>query len=42
MDEEVEASPTPRQTPWPIGVHSVKEQRRKEEREREQKTRHQP
>jgi len=31
-----------RQTPWPIGLHSLKEQRRKEEREREQKTRHQP
>ena len=42
MDEEVEASPTARRTPWPIGLHSVEEQRRKEERECEQKTRHQP
>jgi len=42
MDEEVEASPTARRTLWPIGLHSIEEQRRKEEREREQKARHQP
>ncbi|XP_021315191.1 atherin-like [Sorghum bicolor] len=42
MDEEVEASPTARRTPWPIGLHSVEEQRKKEEKEREQKTRQQP
>ena len=42
MDEEVEASPTARRMPWPIGLHSVEEQRKKEEREREQKTREQP
>ena len=42
MDEEVEASPTARRTPWPIGLHSVEEQRRKEETEREQKTQQQP
>jgi len=41
MDEEVEASPTARRTPWPIGLHSVEEQRRKEERECEQETRQQ-
>jgi len=39
MDEEVEASPTARRTPWPIGLHSVEEQRKKEEKECEQKTR---
>jgi len=39
MDEEVEAFPTAKRTPWPIGLHSVEEQRRKEEREREQKMR---
>ena len=38
MDEEVEASTIARQTPWPIGLHSVKEQR-KEEKEHEQETR---
>jgi len=38
MDEEVDASPTVRRTPWPIGLHSVEEQKRKEEREREQNT----
>ena len=42
MDEEVEASPTARRTPWPIGLHSIEEQRRKEETEREQKTQQQP
>ena len=42
MDEEVEAFPTARRTPWPIGLHSVEEQRRKEEREREQEARQQP
>ena len=25
MDEEVEASPTMKRTPWPIGLHSVEE-----------------
>ena len=34
VDEEVEASPTKR-TPWPIGLHSVEERRKKEEEERE-------
>ena len=42
MHEEVEASPTVRRTPWPVGLHSVEEQRKKEEKEREQKTRQQP
>ena len=30
MDEEVEASPIAKRTPWPIGLHSVKERRKKE------------
>ena len=42
MDEEVEASPIARRTPWPIGLHAVEEQRKKEEKEREQETRRQP
>jgi len=42
MDEEVEASPIVRQTPWPIELHSVEEQRKKEEKEREQEMRRQP
>jgi len=28
MDEEVEASPVAKQTPWPIGLHSVEEKRK--------------
>jgi len=35
MDEEVEASPVAKRTPWPIGLHSVEERRKKEEEERE-------
>ena len=35
MDEEVEASPVVKRTPWPIGLHSVEERRKKEEEERE-------
>ena len=38
MDEEVEASPATKRTPWPIGLHSVEEQRKREEEEREQAT----
>ena len=34
MDEELEVSPVARRTPWPIGLHSVKERRKKEEEER--------
>ena len=41
MDEEVEASPTTKRTPWPIGLHSVEEQRKKEEEEREREMRQQ-
>ena len=33
-DEEVEASPIAKQMPWPIGLHSVEERRKKEEEER--------
>ena len=35
VDEEVEASPVAKRTPWPIGLHSVEERRKKEEEERE-------
>ena len=41
MDEELEASPVARRTPWPIGLHSVEERRKKEEEEREQEPRQQ-
>ncbi|XP_021319220.1 uncharacterized protein LOC110436446 [Sorghum bicolor] len=41
MYEEVEAPPTTKQTPWPIGLHSVEERRKKEEEEHEQETRQQ-
>ena len=34
MDEEVEASPVAKWRPWPIGLHSVEERRKKEEKER--------
>jgi len=34
MDEEVEASPIAKRTPWPIGLHSVEEQRKRGEEER--------
>jgi len=30
MDKEVEASPVVKRTPWPIGLHSVEEQRKRE------------
>jgi len=36
MDEEVEASPVAKRTPWPIGLYSVEEQRKRGEEEREQ------
>jgi len=38
MDEEVEASPVAKWTPWPIGLHSVEEQRKRGEEERERET----
>ena len=38
MEEEVEASPVAKRTTWPIGLHSVEEQRKREEEEREQAT----
>jgi len=41
MDEEVEASPTTRRTPWPAELRSIEEQRKKEEEGREQETRQQ-
>jgi len=39
MDEEVDASPIARRTPWPTGLRSIEEQRKKEEEERKQETR---
>jgi hypothetical protein len=41
MDEEVEASPVAKRTPWPIGLHSVEEKRKKEEEERERESQQQ-
>jgi len=41
MDEEVEASPIAKRTPWPIGLHSVEEKKKKEEEERERETQQQ-
>jgi len=41
MDEEIEASPVAKRTPWPIGLHSVKEQRKRGEEERERETQQQ-
>ena len=38
MDEEVEASPVARQTPWPIRLHSAEEKKKKEEEERERES----
>jgi hypothetical protein len=34
MDEEVESSPVAKRTPWPIGLHSVEEQKKRGEEER--------
>ena len=31
MDEEVEAPPAAKRTPWPIGLHSVEEEKKREE-----------
>ncbi|XP_021311849.1 misshapen-like kinase 1 [Sorghum bicolor] len=41
MDEEVKASPVTKRTSWPIGLHSVEEERKKakEQRERESQQR---
>ena len=33
VDEEVEASPIAKRTPWPIGLHFVEERMKKEEEE---------
>ena len=41
MDEEVEASPVAKRTPWPIGLQFIEEKRKKEEEEREQETQQQ-
>ena len=41
MDEEVEASPVAKRTPWPVGLHSVEEKRKKEEKERSQESQQQ-
>jgi len=41
MDEEVEASPVAKRTPWPIELHSVEEKRKKKEKECERETQQQ-
>ena len=41
MDEEVEASPVVKRTPWPVGLHSVEEQRKRGEEEHEWETQQQ-
>jgi len=41
MDEEVEASPVAKRTPWPIGLHSIEEQSKRGEEERERETQQQ-
>ena len=41
MDEEVEASPVTKRTPWPIGLHSIEERKKKEEEERERESQEQ-
>ena len=41
MDEEVEASPVAKRAPWPIGLHSVEEQRKRGEEECEWETQQQ-
>jgi len=35
MDKEVETSPVAKRTPWPVGLRSVEEQRKREEEEHE-------
>jgi len=40
-DEEASTSLVAGRTPWPAGLRSIKEQRKKEEEEREQETRRQ-
>ena len=42
MDEEAQTSPVVKWTPWPAGLRSVEEQRKKEGEEREQETWQQP
>jgi len=41
MGEEVEASPITKRTPWPIGLHSVEEQRKRKEEKHERETQQQ-
>jgi len=41
MDEEAETSLIAMRMPWPVGLRSVEEQRKKEEEERELETRQQ-
>ena len=41
MDEEAQTSLVAGRTPWPVGLRSIEEQKRKEEEEREQETRRQ-
>jgi len=39
MDEDVETSPVAKWTPWPAGLRSVEEKRKKEEEERGEESR---
>jgi len=41
MDEEDQTSLIARRMPWPAGLRSIEEQRKKEEEEREQETQQQ-
>jgi len=41
VDEEVEASPVAERTPWPIGLRSIEEQRKRGEEESKRETRQQ-
>jgi len=41
MDEEAQSSLVAGWTPWPVGLRSIEEQKRKEEEEREQEMRRQ-
>ena len=42
MDEGAQTSLIAKRTPWPAGLRSIEEQKKKEEDEREQETRQQP
>jgi len=41
MDKEAQTSLVARRTPWPAGLRSIEEQKKKEKEKREQETRRQ-